>query len=64
VFRNKIAACVRVLWWDEAGLVLYYKRLERGECRFPAAGETAITIDSTQLLQLLSGSEVVARRAS
>jgi hypothetical protein len=36
----------------------------RGAFRFPAASETALTIDSTQLLQLLSGGEVVIRRAS
>lgn len=63
VFRNKNAARVKVLWWDGSGLVLYYKRLERGAFRFPTTSETAITIDSTQLLQLLSGSEVVVRRA-
>ena len=64
MFRNKNAERVKVLWWDGTGLVLYYKRLERAAFRFPTASETAITIDSTQLLQLLSGSEVVARRAS
>ena len=52
------------VWWDGTGLVLYYKRIERGQFRFPASADTALTIDSTQLLQLLSGSEVVVRRAS
>jgi len=47
-----------------SGLVLYYKRLERGVFRFPSTSEAALTIDSTQLLQLLSASEVVASRAS
>lgn len=64
VFRNRSAERVKVLWWDGSGLVLYYKRLERGVFRFPSASEAAMTIDSSQLLQLLSGSEVVARRAS
>jgi transposase len=64
VFRNKSSERVKVLWWDGSGLVLYYKRLERGVFRFPSTSEAALTIDSTQLLQLLSASEVVARRAS
>jgi transposase len=64
VFRNRSAERVKILWWDGSGLVLYYKRLERGTFRFPSTSEAAMTIDSTQLLQLLSGSEVVARRAS
>ena len=64
VFRNKSSERVKVLWWDGSGLVLYYKRLERGVFRFPSTSEAALTIDSTQLLQLLSASEVVASRAS
>jgi len=64
VFRSKSAERVKVLWWDGSGLVLYYKRLERGTFRFPSTSEAALTIDSSQLLQLLSGSEVIVRRAS
>jgi transposase len=64
VFRNKSGQRVKILWWDGSGLVLYYKRLERGAFRFPATSEAALTIDSTQLLKLLSGGEIAARRAS
>ncbi len=63
VFRNKSSERVKVLYWDGTGLVLYYKRLERRQFRFPTGDEAALTIDSTQLLGLLSGSEVVTRRA-
>jgi transposase len=64
VFRNKSGERVKVLWWDGTGLVLYYKRIERGQFRFPASSEAALAIDSTQLLQLLAGGEIVLRRAS
>lgn len=37
-------------------------RLERGQFRFPTGSEAALTIDSTQLLGLLAGREVVTRR--
>ena len=44
--------------------IIARKRLERGVFRFPASSEAALAIDSTQLLKLLSGSEIVVRRAS
>ena len=64
VFRNKSAERVKILWWDGTGLVFYYKRLERGTFHFPTSAEAALTIDSAQLLKLLSGSEIVVRYAS
>lgn len=64
VFRNKTSVRLKILWWDRTGLVLYYKRLERGTFRFPSAKEKSVAIDAAQLLRLLDGLEVVARRAS
>lgn len=64
VFRNRGGQRVKVLWWDTQGLVIYYKRLERGEFRWPRSGEVALEITAQQLLRLLSGLEIVARRAS
>jgi transposase len=55
VFRNRCADKVKVLFWDGNGLVLYAKRLERGSFRFPVAGQTAITVSSTELMELLAG---------
>ena len=37
VFRNKRADRVKLLYWDEDGFVIVYKRLEAGTFRFPAA---------------------------
>jgi transposase len=64
VFRNKSSQRLKILWWDRAGLTIYYKRLERGTFRFPGGKQNAIAIDSAQLLRLLDGLEVVLRRAS
>lgn len=64
VFRNKSAQRVKILWWDRGGLTIYYKRLERGAFRFPVAKESAVVVESGQLLRLLDGLEVVTRRAS
>jgi transposase len=63
VFRNKTSQRLKILWWDRGGLAIYYKRLERGTFRFPSANENAVAVDSGQLLRLLDGLELVARRA-
>jgi transposase len=62
VFRNRTSQRVKILWWDAGGLTIYYKRLERGMFRFPASNERTVAIDGPQLLRLLDGLEIVARR--
>ncbi len=64
VFRNRSSQRVKILWWDRDGLAIYYKRLERGEFRFPRADEKSIAIDSGQLVRLLAGLELVARQTA
>jgi transposase len=63
VFRNRGGHLLKILWWDRDGLAIYYKRLERGEFRWPRSGEVAVEISREQLLRLLSGLEIAARRA-
>jgi len=58
VFRNRGGCLIKVLWWDRDGLAIYYKRLERGEFRWPRSNEVALEITPEQLLRLLSGLEV------
>lgn len=55
VFRNRSSQRLKILWWDQDGYVLYYKRLERGTFQFPAAGGNSVAIGSEQLKRLLSG---------
>ncbi|MCY2931611.1 MAG: IS66 family insertion sequence element accessory protein TnpB [Planctomycetota bacterium] len=64
VFRNRSSQRVKILWWDQDGLAIYYKRLERGTFAFPAAGDhKAMAIDSASLMRLLSGLAVAPARA-
>jgi transposase len=59
VFRNRSAQRVKILWWDQDGYAIYYKRLERGTFQFPSGGEKSVAISSEQLMKLLSGDPVI-----
>jgi transposase len=62
VFRNRGGHLLKILWWDRDGLAIYYKRLERGEFRFPRANTPAVEVTREQLLRLLSGLSLVERK--
>jgi len=56
VFRSKRGDRVKLLYWDTDGLAIWYKRLEQGSFRFPAAGDGAgVEIRSADLAMLLDG---------
>src|SRR3984893_6233272 len=55
VFRNKRADRVKLLYWDEDGFVIVYKRLEAGTFRFPAADAAGVEIRAADLQMLLDG---------
>jgi transposase len=55
VFRNKRADRLKLLYWDEDGYVIVYKRLEIGTFRFPAADAARVAIRAADLQMLLDG---------
>ena len=55
VFRNKRADRVKLLYWDEDGFVIVYKRLEVGTFRFPTAETAGVHIRAADLQMLLDG---------
>jgi len=55
VFRNKRADRVKLLYWDEDGFVIVYKRLEAGTFRFPQAAAASVAIRAADLQMLLDG---------
>ena len=57
VFRNKRADRVKLLYWDEDGFVIVYKRLEEGIFRWPAvaAGQPSVALRAAELAMLLDG---------
>jgi transposase len=64
VFRARRGDRVKLLVWDGTGLVLIWKRLERGRFQWPAVSDGAIRLSAAQLAILLEGldwSRVAAR---
>jgi transposase len=60
VFFNRVLDRCKILLWDRDGLILVYKRLEKG-CfqRMPYDGQSlAIEVDATTLTLILSGIEL------
>lgn len=55
---------IKILFWDQGGFVLYYKRLEKGRFQMPVlhAGQNIIQLESTQLTMLLSGFDLHVER--
>jgi transposase len=65
VFCNRGHDKLKVLFWDHNGFWLYYRRLERGRFKWPAASaeEPTQAIDRRQLQWLLDGLAIEQRKA-
>jgi transposase len=59
VFRSRRGDRIKILYWDRDGLALWYKRLEKGSFRFPAAtttgGSKAVEVKASDLMMILDG---------
>jgi transposase len=57
VFRNKRGDRLKLLYWDEDGFVIVYKRLEEGTFRWPAVspGQASVALRAAELAMLLDG---------
>jgi transposase len=55
VFRNKRGDRVKLMYWDEDGFVIVYKRLESGTFRFPQGQAAGVEIRAADLQMLLDG---------
>jgi transposase len=57
VFRNKRSDRVKLLYWDEDGFVIVYKRLEQGTFHWPRlqAGQSSVKVRAAELAMLLAG---------
>ena len=73
VFHSRRGDRVKLLWWDEDGYAIWYKRLEKGVFRFPpargarGAGESvekSVEIGVTDLAMLLDGVDLSSVKRS
>ena len=66
VFRNKAADRIKLLLWEEDGYAIWYKRLEKGSYRFPAAADGAeqVEVRAADLVMLLAGVDLASVRRS
>ncbi len=57
VFFNKDRNKLKILYWDNDGFAIWYKRLERGtfHLTLPHDGETSVRLTRAQLAMLLEG---------
>jgi transposase len=55
VFRSQRGDRIKMLYWDSDGYVLWYKRLEKGCFRFPAAETEGVEVKAADLMMILDG---------
>lgn len=62
LFLNKRRDRIKILWWDNDGLAIWAKRLERGTYEIPRhdADTQQLRLEATQLALLLSGVQLDA----
>lgn len=64
VFRSKRGDRLKVLYWDEDGLALWYKRLEKGTFRLPMLPAEAVGLElrTADLAMILDGVDLTSVR--
>ena len=55
VFRGRRGDLLKIIWWDQQGACLFYKRLERGRFVWPRAKDGKVPLTGSQLAMLLEG---------
>jgi transposase len=62
VFLGKRKDRIKVLYWDENGFALWYKRLENGVYRLPRVDKKVVKMSMSELSLLLEGIDLTDRR--
>ena len=62
VFINRRRDRVKVLWWDDDGLAIFYKRLEEGTYELPMGSGGSVEMTDGDLSMLLDGVDLSSVR--
>lgn len=64
LFFNRRRDRLKILYWDQDGLAIWYKRLESGTFQVPVCeeGQTHIKIRNDDLVMLLRGIDLKSKR--
>jgi len=63
IFRNRSANKIKLLWWDQNGFWLCYKRIEKGRLQFPTNPKGVMELTRDELGWLLSGLDMTKQRS-
>lgn len=55
IFRGRRGDRIKILWYSQDGLCLFYKRLSAGKFVWPQAMSGAVSLSTAQLSMLLEG---------
>ena len=64
VFRNKSADKLKMLYWDDQGFWLLYKRFEKARFKFPRIIDGTMALSTQQLQWLLTGIDFTEQQKS
>lgn len=59
VFCNKARDKLKLLYWDQTGFALWYKRLDKQKFKWPKLQTSTLNLTEEQLSWLLSGFDVI-----
>ncbi len=62
IFRNRQSNKLKLLWWDQCGFWLLYRRIEKGRFKLPKIVDQSMEITKEQLSVLLAGIDFTAQK--
>lgn len=64
LFTNKQRDKIKILYWDDTGFALWYKRLEKNKFKWPSKEDNQVfTLNKMELEQLLAGFTIIGHKS-